>query len=135
MFMDLFQAGLGVCSLDDIALAVLTTVIGRKDGDVIVDAGALALSLDRSTAGTSFDAGYGLVADLDGAVLDGHRVARVTQEHGIVHRADGGRVELTVGDRVRILPNHACMTAAAHEAYEVVDGDLAVDRWPRVNGW
>jgi D-serine deaminase-like pyridoxal phosphate-dependent protein len=41
-----------------------------------------------------------------------------------------------VGDRVRVLPNHACMTAAAHEQYHVVDGGLeVVARWGRQNGW
>ena len=38
---------------------------------------------------------------------------------------------------VRILPNHACMTAAAHGAYHVVaDGsDEVLETWDRVNGW
>jgi D-serine deaminase-like pyridoxal phosphate-dependent protein len=42
-----------------------------------------------------------------------------------------------VGARVRVLPNHVCMTAAMHDVYQVVDGndDRVVDTWPRVNGW
>ena len=41
-----------------------------------------------------------------------------------------------VGSQLRILPNHACMTAAAHGGYFVVDGDdRVIMRWARCNGW
>jgi D-serine deaminase-like pyridoxal phosphate-dependent protein len=66
-------------------------------------------------------------------------VSSVSQEHGIiVQRAgaasDGGRFE--IGDRVRILPNHACATSAMHDRYHVVDSGLQViDTWRRTNGW
>ena len=64
MFFDLFQAGLGVCGLSDISLSVLTTVIGHKRSHrrLIIDAGGLALSKDRSTAVQADDCGFGLVA-------------------------------------------------------------------------
>ena len=64
-FQDLFQAGLGACSVDDVALSVLATVTGRQPAQdrFVIDAGGLALSKDRSTQGTAFDAGYGLVCD------------------------------------------------------------------------
>jgi D-serine deaminase-like pyridoxal phosphate-dependent protein len=43
---------------------------------------------------------------------------------------------LAVGTRLRILPNHACLTAAAHDRYHVVDGGTdVVAIWPRLNGW
>ena len=42
---------------------------------------------------------------------------------------------LPVGSLVRILPNHACLTCAGYEAYQVVRGTAVVDRWARVNGW
>jgi len=131
LFMDLFQAAIGCCTVDDIALSVLATVISRRGDRVVLDAGGLALSKDRSTARSPSDAGYGLVCDLDGRPLGGATVADVHQEHGLVYGAS-----LRVGDRVRVLPNHACMTAAAHDAYQVVDGGLEiVDRYDRCNGW
>jgi D-serine deaminase-like pyridoxal phosphate-dependent protein len=41
-----------------------------------------------------------------------------------------------VGDLVRILPNHACATAAQHDCYRVIGGDGALEaEWPRFNGW
>ena len=51
--------------------------------------------------------------------------------------APAGFVErLSIGDRVRIGPNHACITAAAHNIYHVIDGGSeVVDEWDRVNGW
>src|SRR3546814_5890947 len=53
VFFDLFMAGLGVCRQDDIALSVLTTVIGHQPEKdwILVDAGWMAMSRDRGTAG------------------------------------------------------------------------------------
>ena len=133
MFMDLFQVAIGCATLDDIAVSVVSTVISRSGDQVVLDAGGLALSKDRSTASTNQDAGYGLVCDLGGQPMRGIFVTDTHQEHGIVMEAPR---TLRVGDRVRILPNHACMTAAAFDAYWVVDGSTQiVDQWGRCNGW
>ena len=45
--------------------------------------------------------------------------------------------DLAIGDRVRILPNHACATGAQHRAYHVVRGsaDKVEAEWPRFGGW
>jgi D-serine deaminase-like pyridoxal phosphate-dependent protein len=140
VFQDLFQAGLGVCGLDDLALSVLTTVVGHKRDQrrLITDAGALALSKDRSTASQARDQGYGLVCDaLSGAVIDELVVAGVNQEHGIIV-SRGPALDLDrypIGTKLRILPNHACMTAAAYDAYSVVAGGRVTARWERCNGW
>ena len=142
VFFDLFQAGIGSCEDGDIALAVLTTVIGNhpERGQIVVDAGALALSKDISTQalGAAGDCGYGLVADADtGAVMEGLYVHGVSQEHGIIRSS--GAIEhagFHIGRRLLILPNHACLTAAAYDRYHVVDGSAAIQAvWPRVNGW
>ena len=66
MFGDLFQAEIGTHDLDQIALTVLTSVIGRRPGRLLVDAGGLALSKDRSTADAPKDYGFGLALDLAG---------------------------------------------------------------------
>ncbi len=151
MFFDLYQVGLGCCAVEDVALTVLASVIGhrRAEGRLLIDAGALALSQDRSTAALDEDQGYGRLFDAAGArPLDGLRVAAVNQEHGIVAAAAPGDAPgdapaaappfdaLPIGARVRVMPNHACMTAAAYDRYYVVDGgDEVVAVWPRVNGW
>jgi len=140
-FGDLVQSELGTCSIDDIAIGVLASVIGhnRQHGRVLVDAGFLALSRDRGTADLPVDWGYGAVCDpLTGNVIEEVTVSSTNQEHGIITGRSGvidfGR--FPVGSRVLILPNHACATAAAHERYFVTDGGhYVVDRWDRVNGW
>jgi D-serine deaminase-like pyridoxal phosphate-dependent protein len=67
------------------------------------------------------------------------QVVRVSQEHGVIAAAPGAGAlpfaALPPGARLRILPNHACMTAAAYECYHVLDGDQVVGDWPRINGW
>lgn len=136
---DLFQAGVGSHTLDDIACTVLSTVLShrRRSNTVVIDAGGLALSKDRSTAGWPFDAGYGLLAAADtGDVLPGLRVVAVHQEHGLVE-SDGPMCweRLPVGGRVRVLPNHICMTAAMYDRYHVAQDARLVDVWGRVNGW
>jgi len=139
-FGDLVQAELGTCGLGDIAISVLASVIGhnRSHGRVLVDAGFLALSRDRGTADFPIDWGYGAVCDAAGALIRGVRVESTNQEHGII-TATSGELDWSrfpIGGQVRVLPNHACATAAAHDRYFVVDGgNDIVDVWERVNGW
>lgn len=141
VFQDLVMAGLGVCSIDDIAVSVAASVIGhqRDKGWVITDGGWMALSRDRGTARQKVDQGYGVVCDAEGRPLDGLIVAETNQEHGIIARRTGGPIDLDrfpIGSIVRVLPNHACATAAQHDAYEVVEADGKIGRrWERVNGW
>jgi D-serine deaminase-like pyridoxal phosphate-dependent protein len=137
MFGDLFQAEIFTHAIGDIAMTVLTSVIGRRSGQVLVDAGGLALSKDRSTEAAPKDYGFGLVLGSDGRRSLGDAVVRrVYQEHGVVELDPAHPVALPIGARLRIAPNHTCMTAAAHDRYYVVDGtDDVVARWLRVNGW
>ena len=143
VFFDLVMAGIGVCAPEDIALSVLGTVIGhqRDKGWVLVDAGWMATSRDRGAGAFDPDPGYGLVADEAGALLPGWFVAQANQEHGIVEHRDGagGGIDVAqrfpVGTRLRVVPNHACATAAQHAGYAVLRGRDVVARWPRFNGW
>jgi D-serine deaminase-like pyridoxal phosphate-dependent protein len=140
-FGDLVQAELGTCAIDDIAIGVLASVIGhnRQHGRVLIDAGFLALSRDRGTADLPVDWGYGALCDpVSGALIEKVTVSSTNQEHGIVTAREGeidfGR--FPVGSRVKVLPNHACATAAAYDLYYVTEGgERIVDRWERVNGW
>jgi len=142
LFQDLVQAGLGVCRIDDIAIGVLASVIGRRaaDGGVIVDAGWMALSRDRGTADQAVDQGYGLVCDVAGLPLEGEVIVGETnQEHGILTRRDGTSLDperFPVGTLLRVLPNHACATAACFENYRLIDAAGRVGGlWERFNGW
>ncbi len=139
MFGDLFQSEIGTHGPDDIALTVLAGVIGRRPGEgrLLIDAGGLALSKDRSTEAAPRDYGFGLVLDAAGRRSFGDAVVqRAYQEHGVVALDPAAPVDLPVGALVRVAPNHACMTAAAHDRYHVVDGgNEVVAIWHRVNGW
>lgn len=136
MFQDLVMADLGVCIEEEIALSVLATVIGhRRDlGYLLVDAGGLALSKD---AGPSRGKpGYGSLWDAATGRPLGLAIASTNQEHGLVPAGDDDFERLPIGSLVRIAPNHACMTAAAHERYHVIeDGTEVVAVWPRCNFW
>ncbi len=143
VFKDLVMAGIGVCAVEDIAISVLATVIGhqRDKGWVICDAGWMAMSRDRGTANQPLDQGYGLVCDAAGEPIDPLIVVAANQEHGVIGRRDGGADidfdRYPLGTLLRILPNHACATAAQHGAYRVVAGaqDVVSDTWERFSGW
>lgn len=141
VFQDLVMAGLGVCRLEDIAISVLGCVIGHQPEKhwIIVDVGWMAVSRDRGTRAQTVDQGYGLVADLDGDIFGDLVLEGVNQEHGIIADRDGGPIDLSrfpVGTYLRVLPNHACATAAQHDRYLVVDGGIeVVETWDRFNGW
>jgi D-serine deaminase-like pyridoxal phosphate-dependent protein len=140
VFQDLVMAGLGVCEIDDIAISVLGTVIGHQGEKnwVITDAGWMALSRDRGTAKQKVDQGYGVVCDAAGRPLDDLIVVDANQEHGIVARRDGGPIDLSqfpLGTKLRILPNHACATAAQHAEYQVLREGHPVEIWERFSGW
>ncbi|ABV93846.1 hypothetical protein Dshi_2109 [Dinoroseobacter shibae DFL 12 = DSM 16493] len=142
VFFDLVMAGIEVCQIDDIALSVLTTVIGHQPsrGWTICDAGWMAMSRDRGTASQRVDQGYGVVCDAEGQVIPGLIVIQANQEHGVIAKRpgfDGPIPEFPVGTRLRILPNHACATAAQHQNYHVIPDTpgAALKTWPRFSGW
>ena len=67
-------------------------------------------------------------------------LADANQEHGILKVRPGSNAvlpELAIGDRVRILPNHACATGAQHRSYHIVHGtsDIVTNEWVRFTGW
>lgn len=137
---DLDQMSRGVCTPDDLALSVLTTVIGhnREARRILVDAGGLALSKDVSAQGFLPRAGYGLVADpTTAARLGDLAIDAVSQEHGKIDvAADADWFDrLPVGAQVRVLPNHACFTAAAYPGYRLLEDGALAGTWSRVNGW
>ena len=142
VFFDLVQVEIGVCKIEDIALTVLTTVIGHQPDQrrIIVDAGWMAMSSERRTTRQGLDQNYGLVCDLAGDLYPGLVLASASQEHGMIEACPGSGADLphfAIGDRLRIMPNHACATATQHDCYHVVRGQSAAVEavWPRFRGW
>ena len=135
---DLVMYNLGVCQLDDIAMSVVTSVIGHnvEKNWLFVDAGWMALSRDRGTASQHCDYGYGLVCDSMGQPISGCHVTQVNQEHGVIELPSHLTVsQFPIGTQLRILPNHACATAAMHQHYTVLKADGSKAVWPRILGW
>ena len=140
VFNDLDQEFIGSCGAGDLALWVLASVIGHYPhrNQMLIDAGALALSKDISAQEFQPKVGFGSIAD---APAKNMAVIECSQEHGFVAADDPIPYgNMPVGTRVRVLPNHACITAAAYDRYYVVDSDLdggksVVDVYDRINGW
>jgi len=136
-FYDFMQLASGVCAAEDCAVTVLASVVSHQGGagHVVVDAGALALSKDPGPDDPALRRGFGpLLRGLAGPGLDPVLAVRgMSQEHGMVAGGGAGPADvdgrLAVGDKVRILPNHSCLTVALFDEYQVVRGEEVVDRW------
>ena len=121
VYHDASQVALGTCDAADCALTVLATVVSvPAEGRAVVDAGSKTLSSDalRPRAG-----GHGLI------VGTSSRIERLSEEHGVVAVAAGDRFR--VGDRVRILPNHACVVSNLHDRVRAVRGGVLEERVAR----
>lgn len=125
---DAMQMALGAAALADCALTVLTTVVSttsRPEGPdrAFVDAGKKILTTDTGY-GTD---GYGIVL-ADAATMAPQsdlRVVRLSEEHGWLEGA--GAARLQVGDRLRLVPNHACVSMATQPRFHLVDADRIVE--------
>ena len=141
VFFDLVMHNIGVCQADELALSVLTSVIGHQQdkGWIITDAGWMAMSRDRGTQRQRQDFGYGQVCSEAGDWIDGALVTGANQEHGIVTLGSASHDDIVtrfpIGSRLRILPNHACATGAQFPDYHALDADGAVHTWSRLHGW
>jgi len=136
--LDLQQVHTGLVDSSRIAQKVLATVIsyypGRGAGgtdEALCDAGGIAMSKDTGPI-----KGYGQV---NGGTWS---LASVSQEHGTLTQGSGGNsCTLKIGDKVEIVGQHACMIAAAHPWYYIVDSSVAgdadrvVDVWVPCKGW
>jgi D-serine deaminase-like pyridoxal phosphate-dependent protein len=112
VFHDASQVALGTCGIEDCALTVVATVVSVPAPDrAVVDAGSKTLSSDplRPRPG-----GYGQVLGR------ASRVEKLSEEHGVISVAEGETFH--VGERVRILPNHACVVANLHDRLVGVSG-------------
>lgn len=119
IFNDRDSLAMGVASVDDLAYAVLATVVSTAvDGQAVVDAGSKALAKEERGGG-----GYGIVVDHPDV-----RVVRLSEEHGVLDLT-GTEWRPRVGDRVRILPNHVCVSVNLQDRLLAMEeGSASV--WP-----
>jgi D-serine deaminase-like pyridoxal phosphate-dependent protein len=120
VFYDATQVALGLVGRERCALSVLATVVGRPDRKrLILDAGSKALAAERLTERAG---GFGFVCDHQEL-----RVERLYEQHAIVTSEQAS--DLSVGARVKLVPNHACATANLHRRAMVVEHGEVVDTW------
>ena len=137
-FFDAFQAAIGSCTLDDVAFFVLASVIGSYParGELLLDAGALALSKDEGPRHVDAECGYGvLVHPLSRRPRRGMKLVALSQEHGHVRGAAETVAAQSIGTKMMVVPNHSCLAAALFDRYALVRGDAVVDEWAPVRGW
>ena len=130
VFFDRTQVGLGSATLDQCSLSIVSTVVSRPDpARVVFDAGSKTLSSD-GLRGFGHTIGYGFVyASLEARTPDPSIVIeRLSEEHSVAKVTPDCR--LKPGDRVHILPNHACVVANLTDELLLVDGPAIVDRIP-----
>lgn len=131
VYFDRTQVGLGAATLDDCALTVLATVVSAPAPDrIVLDSGSKTLSSDLAR-GFRPIAGHGAVfpgeelhagARPDPALL----VERLSEEHATVRVLDGAAA-LRPGDRVRLVPNHACVVSNLVDRAWIVDGTRVLE--------
>lgn len=129
-FHDQEQVALGAAKLGDCALTVYATVVSKQPDErggshLFLDAGKKVLTSDTGY-GTE---GYGvLLYDPDRMRPLPHAdLFALSEEHGWVRVP--GAATLDVGDRVRVVPNHACVVVNTQDELVVVDGEQVVARW------
>ncbi|HKD12380.1 MAG TPA: alanine racemase [Thermoanaerobaculia bacterium] len=119
VFHDLSQVSLGACALSDCALTILATVVSvAVPGHAVLDAGSKTLSTDPLRPRAS---GHGLVQG--GA----SRLSSLSEEHGVVEIGPGE--SFRVGQRVRVVPNHACVVTNLHDRIHAVRGGRVEAVW------
>lgn len=128
VFNDAIQVALGVATLHECALTVQATVVSKHRDSMgrerlFIDAGKKVFTTDT---GYQTD-GYGIILyNPSDMVPQPHaRLTGLSEEHGWVSVLGGAT--FSVGDRVRIVPNHACVVAHTQNQLYVVDDDEVVD--------
>lgn len=117
IYMDRFQVAKGVGGFPDCALTVLATVVSRPTEDrAIIDAGSKALTSD--TLGMS---GFGLIEAYPEAEIVG-----LSEEHGTIDLSKC-TTKPQIGEKVRIIPNHACVVSNLFDEVTLISGDAVVE--------
>lgn len=117
IFNDMMQVVLGTVDMSACALTVLATVVSKQNCRAVIDAGSKALSLDRGAHGNEVVDGYGWIRG------DGRSLSRLSEEHGMIDNGLG----FEVGEKMRLIPNHACPVMNLFDHAYLVDGQNVVD--------
>jgi D-serine deaminase-like pyridoxal phosphate-dependent protein len=126
---DRTTAAVGACGWEDCAYSILATVVSTAvPGQAVVDAGSKALNREdiRGVDAT----GYGALLDRPEVV-----VKTMSEEHGLLDLSATAWRPL-VGERVRIVPNHVCISVNLHPRIYGVRAGLIERTWDvAARGW
>ena len=115
IYNDLDMTGMDVARDDDCAYSILATVVSTAvPGRAVVDAGSKALSKElHDTAGV----GYAALAGRPEV-----RVVALSEEHGVLD-ITGTDWRPRVGELVRLLPNHVCVSVNLQDRVIAYEGE------------
>ena len=124
VYNDRTTAEVGACDWDDCALTVLATVVSTAvPGQAVIDAGSKALGREPARAGDAAE-GFGCVLGHPDVV-----VARMSEEHGILDLSKTSW-RPSVGDQLRVIPNHVCIVVHLNDVIVGVRGESVETEWP-----
>jgi len=122
VFNDRQTVATGACAWDDCALTVLATVVSTSiPGQAVIDAGSKALGREPMPEARD---GFGQLLEQPGVV-----VSRLSEEHGVLDLGDSGW-RPAVGDVVRVVPNHVCITVHLQDEMYGLRGGRLERSWP-----
>jgi len=119
VFNDMIQVSLGVAKIEQCSLSILASVISKPASDrVIIDAGSKSLHTDRGAHGNEKIKTYGFVLEKKCSIM------RLSEEHGFVYHQDE---KFYIGEKLRIIPNHACAVCNLFDYAYLVDKNQVID--------
>lgn len=122
VFNDVVGLTNGVASLEQCALTVVCTVVSCPDENrVIIDGGLKTFTSDMTKI---FDKGFGFFPDEPELILE-----KLSEEHGIIRVPKGYR-KIKIGEKLEIIPNHACVVPNLMEYLYIARGEKIIGKWP-----
>ncbi|KAK6205270.1 putative serine dehydratase domain-containing protein [Scheffersomyces amazonensis] len=133
---DLQQLATHCVNEEDISISVIAEIVSKypnrgetAPGEQLINAGVIAMSRESGPI-----PGYGKIIEPKGH--GDWYIGKLSQEHGILVPGSNNCTFIPIGTQVRIIPQHACITAASHPWYYVVDDSgVVVDIWVPFRGW
>lgn len=128
VFLDMTPVRQGLIGQENIALSVLATVISKNNNYCIIDSGSKSLSSDLGAHGTAGTSSYGQVYKIEDyeTMSNSLSVTKLSEEHGFVKH---NGMDLKIGDKVRVFPNHSCPVANLSEWFYIVDKEKLINKW------
>lgn len=117
VFYDTMQVSKFACTFEDCAQTVLLTVVAKHPDRLIFDGGSKTLTSDRGPGGA---ATFGTVV-----AFPNLEIYALSEEHAHVRVTSDGPAP-QIGDKVQVIPNHACAVMNLHDRFFAARGDAVV---------